>query len=65
MNLLVERTQMNEKTTPKLIYPILSSLFGMAIGFTIFLITEKIIFLIAFVTIGLTMGLVLSQQKQE
>lgn len=56
---------MNEKTTPKLIYPILSSLFGMAIGFIIFLITEKIIFLIAFVTIGITMGMALSQQKQE
>jgi len=37
----------------------------MILGFTIFLLTEKIIFLIVFVTIGMTLGMTIGQQKEN
>jgi uncharacterized membrane protein len=56
---------MKEKTTSTILYPILSSLSGMIIGFTIFLLTEKIIFLIVCLTLGITHGIALSQSNQN
>jgi hypothetical protein len=37
----------------------------MILGFTIFLLTEKIIFLIVFITIGITLGMAIGQQKEN
>lgn len=56
---------MKKKSNATILYPILSSLTGMILGFTIFIITEKIIFLIVFVTIGLTLGIAIGQQKEN
>ena len=56
---------MNESTTPTILYPILGSLTGMILGFTIFIITEKIIFLILCLTIGMILGMTIGQQKDK
>ena len=56
---------MNQQSTHQICYSIVGSLSGMILGFTVFLITEKIIFLIAFTTIGLTLGISRGQVKQK
>lgn len=49
----------------KLFIPIVFSAIGAVAGFITFLITGQIIFLIAFVTLGLTLGLVLTDPGSE
>lgn len=56
---------METNKTRNLLYPIIGSLFGMGLGFLTFLFTENIIFLITFVTIGLTLGIALGQKPQH
>lgn len=55
---------MNQKTSLKNFYPLIIIVLAMVIGFAIFLITEKIIFLIVFITIGLTLAITINKDDQ-
>lgn len=56
---------MERNTSLNLLFPIFGSLLGMGLGFLTFLFTGSIIFLIAFTTIGLTLGLALGQKAPQ
>lgn len=56
---------MNRKISSTILYPIFGSLIGMILGFTIFLITENIIFLILSFTTGMTLWMAIGQQKEK
>jgi uncharacterized membrane protein len=56
---------MKENTTSKLMYPIFGALLGMLIGFTIFIFSEQIIFLIVCITTGLTLGITLGEKNEN
>jgi hypothetical protein len=60
----IERREMNQKTSLKNFYPLIIIVLAMVIGFAIFLITEKIIFLIVFITIGLTLAITINKDDQ-
>jgi len=55
---------MNLKTSLKNIYPLIFIILAAATGFVIFLITEKIIFLIVFITIGLTLAITINKDDR-
>jgi hypothetical protein len=56
---------MKENTTSKMMYPILGGLLGMLSGFTIFIISEQIIFLIVCITTGLILGITLGEKNEK
>lgn len=56
---------MKTESNHSILYPIFGSLIGMGLGFLTFLFTENIIFLIVFVTTGLTLGIALGQKDQS
>jgi hypothetical protein len=55
---------MKNKSNTHILYPVFGSLIGMGLGFLTFLLTENIIFLIVFITTGLSVGIALGQKPE-
>ena len=55
----------SKEQTQKIVVLIIWAAIGAVLGFSVFLLTENIIFLIVFVTVSLTLGIAITDRPQD